>query len=559
MERLAESARAGYRLVAAALRDRRGRARLGVALALSALVHAALLYWVPWPLDPATRQIDSEPAPLVVSIGSPGEADDPLISSDGIDTPDAPLPVDDMQSEATAPHDDAAPAVSEALAGASPGPAPDVESQSGDPTPDRFAVSEELAAVAAESAPGHDALASAVELLPEVPLPAAVVGTISTEAPRTPYSAPQQRMLTRRVADWAETFQRKYEPGEEVTWKHDGQRYTARFTSIPGGDETSLDRLAIHITTEQAGNRLATTVELKRLAFSNFAQFVHRWDENVQIHDDELDGRFHSNSAINLSYSRRVGPRFLGKVTTSARSINITERRGYRRRSDIFQGGLETGVRSIRLPRDYVPMPGNLSIDDSQKQEFSEDTRITFHADGTYSYVSTESGLFERRGTIRAPATYLIATGKAELTIRGTVRGRVLVYSPRRILISGDVKYANDPDASDSAQDFIGIVSEKSVEIAGSKVTGPGDLTIQGAIYAGTRFRVREYRRRNEGTLEIFGSLAAGSLSATEPRYATRIRFDPRLESRRPPGFPVTDRYETESWDAVWTVQNETL
>jgi hypothetical protein len=31
--------------------------------------------------------------------------------------------------------------------------------------------------------------------------------------------------------------------------------------------------------------------------------------------------------------------------------------------------------------------------------------------------------------------------------------------------------------------------------------------------------------------------------TATEPRYATGIRFDPRLESRRPPGFPVTDRY----------------
>jgi hypothetical protein len=46
--------------------------------------------------------------------------------------------------------------------------------------------------------------------------------------------------------------------------------------------------------------------------------------------------------------------------------------------------------------------------------------------------------------------------------------------------------------------------------------------------------------------------LSAGSISATEPRYATKIEFDPRFERLRPPGFPVTNRYETESWDRQW-------
>ncbi|HEX7061928.1 MAG TPA: hypothetical protein VF200_08135 [Woeseiaceae bacterium] len=46
----------------------------------------------------------------------------------------------------------------------------------------------------------------------------------------------------------------------------------------------------------------------------------------MQIHADELDGRFHTNSEINLSYDRDVAPRFLGKVTTSARTIDFTRR-----------------------------------------------------------------------------------------------------------------------------------------------------------------------------------------------------------------------------------------
>ena len=84
-------------------------------------------------------------------------------------------------------------------------------------------------------------------------------------------------------------------------------------------------------------------------------------------------------------------------------------------------------------------------------------------------------------------------------------------------------------------------------------MTGPGDLVITAAIFAKRRFAVRRYRNREYATLTIFGSLTAGSVTATEPRYATRIRFDPRLEEMRPPRFPLSDRYELEAWDGQWT------
>jgi hypothetical protein len=131
----------------------------------------------------------------------------------------------------------------------------------------------------------------------------------------------------------------------------------------------------------------------------------------------------------------------------------------------------------------------------------------------------------------------------------------VLVFSPRRIVITGNLVYATDPEATSGGENYLGLVSSRTVEIADPSVTGPGDLHIHGAIYARRVFRVRNYSHRGNATLHIYGSLTAGSLSATEPRYATRIRFDPRLESRRPPGFPVTDRYELESWDGAWTVE----
>ena len=39
---------------------------------------------------------------------------------------------------------------------------------------------------------------------------------------------------------------------------------------------------------------------------------------------------------------------------------------------------------------------------------------------------------------------------------------------------------------------------------------------------------------------------------AAEPRYATKMDFDKRFEYLRPASFPMTRRYEVDSWDQDW-------
>ncbi|MEE9179735.1 MAG: hypothetical protein V3U22_02475, partial [Vicinamibacteria bacterium] len=123
------------------------------------------------------------------------------------------------------------------------------------------------------------------------------------------------------------------------------------------------------------------------------------------------------------------------------------------------------------------------------------------------------------------------------------------------IIIEGDLIYASDPRIDPEADDFLGLVSDRFIEVADAEVTGPGDLNIHASIYAKRRFSVSRYRTRGEGTLFIYGSLTAGSLSATEPRYSTKISFDRRLENVRAPGFPMTDRYEVAAWDNRWAMR----
>jgi len=382
-------------------------------------------------------------------------------------------------------------------------------------------------------------------------------GAMQAEQPviaQAALSPKQEKMLNRKVREWSEDLHNMQDLASGLTWKHKGQEYEARLTQLPVADEMGIQQVIVEISTEEGGKRLSSEVHMKRLAFSNYGQFVNRWDPNVQIHNDEMDGRFHSNTEISLAYDRKAQPLFHGKVTTTSRRINAANNRWLTKRDQIFVGGLQTGVRSIRLPKQFLPFPSEAEIADDQVHHFGEDTRITFYGDGSYMWQPVDSESAQQVATISEDTMYLIADRKVNMYLKGTVNGKVLVYSPERIVIEGDLIYEQNPEEVPDADDYLGLVSDKYVDIAPPDITGPGDLLINAAIYAKRRFAVRGYRSRDNALLYLFGSLSVGTLSATEPRYHTRIQFDQRLEKLRPPGFPMTDRYEVESWDANWNV-----
>jgi hypothetical protein len=75
---------------------------------------------------------------------------------------------------------------------------------------------------------------------------------------------------------------------------------------------------------------------------------------------------------------------------------------------------------------------------------------------------------------------------------------------------------------------------------------------VHAALFARRRFNVEGIDHGKPATMFIYGSLTAGSISATEPRYATKIDYDKRFEYLRPANFPMTRRYEVDSWDQDW-------
>ena len=365
-------------------------------------------------------------------------------------------------------------------------------------------------------------------------------------------SRAQQSRLAQWVIRAAQGLQDAGLREARLSLEHEGRRYVAALQRRPVANDMDIEHVNVEITTQENGRRLRTWLHMKRLALSHFAQLVDRWDDRVQFHGDAVVGRFHSNSQIIVGYDRSVAPRFLGKVTTTAGGFGIASALGERGGEEMFPAGIETRARRIALPDAIPTFASEHGIEPAKKMHsIVRDTRITFYPDGSYGVQELGSGSAEQRRPLSEP-TWIVGGRRTAVYVRGTVCGKVLVYSPERIVIEGSLVYAHDPRSTPDADDYLGLLSGGDVEIARPEVTGPGDLAIHAAVYARRRFLVSDEDASPNGTLSIYGSVTAGSLSATEPRYVTKYEFDRRFEQLRPPGFPLTNRYEIEAWDAAW-------
>jgi hypothetical protein len=467
-----------------------------------------------------------------------------------------------------------------------PEPAPGQSEQSGaeiaavDPAlerdlPDESASAETFSAVEAprleelaEAPFDDDELTSSIATLPIEPTPlqsdpdllamaAAPLPdfTLFREPETAPIEATERQMLDDRLVEWSVDSDSVTD--EHVVFNHDGRNYSAEFKRVAAEDSMGIDNVLVSISTERDGRRWSTNMRMQRLAFSSFAQFVDRWDPSIMLHDDEIDGRFHANSDIFLSSSRRAQPAFLGKVTT-ARRINTSNSESFVRRDQVFLGGLETRVQRINLPQQFVALDTIDDVPPDRVHRFTVDTDLIFFADGSFSWTDLEDGSPEQRVLLTDEPHYLLGDEDVSFRISGVVNGKVLVHSREDIVLVGDLVYAEHPVVTPASDDFVGLVAGRNVVIAERRISGSGDLTVHAAVFAKRHFLVRNYRSGGLDTLHVFGSLAVGSLSATEPRFRTRLEFDPRLKETRPPGFPVTDRYEVIEWDGLWVEEMPT-
>ena len=361
---------------------------------------------------------------------------------------------------------------------------------------------------------------------------------------------PEVVMLKKNVQLLAKQLLDTNMTNTELSWQQAGKQYTARVMRQPAADSTGLEQVIAEIVTENNGKRMKTRLSLKRLAFSHFTQLVNFWDPNIMLHDDVIDGRFHSNNEIGIAFSGGVEPRFFGKVTTAAANMTIGQMGSRRRNKEVFQGGMETRTERVTLPRDMPDVVNGGEAAD--RRAFAVDTRIIFNSDGSYVCRAADgSGPLERAESSDRPR-YLIGEKGVSLFVSGSVAGIFTVYAPADIEIENDLVYTKDPRNVVISRDFLALIAGRDVKVANAQITGGGDLHVHAAMFARRRFSIESVADSKPGTLYILGSLTAGTIWETEPRYATKMDYDKRFEYLRPASFPMTRRYEVDSWDQDW-------
>lgn len=343
------------------------------------------------------------------------------------------------------------------------------------------------------------------------------------------------------------------ELNQQKSWEIDGQQYQATAKHKPSTDPLALDNVVVEVKTEQDGKQLTTELNLKQLAFSSFAQFVHAWDKETRFHDDVLDGRFHSNTRIPIEANGSAVPVFFGKVTTAHYRVDIESRFGRVRKKDIFRGGLETGVKRINMPKPKNLFGGDRPAFGNHTFKLNSETRLTFLEGGRVQIQDFDLEGPPQTYQLGEEPVYFIAEQGQKVHLSGVVSGKVMIYASKHIIIEDDFVYQNP------TEDLVGLIADRNIIVAPPNVTGPGDLDIHASIYARGQFKIRRYLYDQQGVLTVFGSLSVGSFSATEPRYATKVVYDKRFDNLRPPNFPITQRYELAEQDVIWrTVEPKT-
>ena len=111
---------------------------------------------------------------------------------------------------------------------------------------------------------------------------------------------------------------------------------------VPATDAMGMEQLLVELTTERDGERLVAELRMNRIAFSNFAQFIDRWDPEVQIHDDLIDGRFHSNTRDPRQPRARRAARVQRQSHVRGRRRPRRTASGFMSRRTMFPAGIET-------------------------------------------------------------------------------------------------------------------------------------------------------------------------------------------------------------------------
>ena len=313
-----------------------------------------------------------------------------------------------------------------------------------------------------------------------------------------------------------------------------------------------------------------TTKTLKNyLQIDNYARYI--WfteterfgSTNVWFwNQDTLKGPTHTNGHFNIANN----PVFDGDVSSTddyirfynnGNNINLSELTNPPYDNPNFMQGATLGSEYEVLPAKAQNLRSAAQNLESGKFYLTGDTTIVLNSNGTMNVTNSNSGWSNKNMAL--PVNGALFVNKGELTISGTLKGRMSVGANYDINIPASIVYATDPRTNPASTDTMGIISEQDVVISHN---APGDnLEIDAAIMAmTTSFMLDDWSQGPaKGDLTVYGGIIQdqrgpvgtfnGQTGQKLSGYSKKYSYDPRLLNNPPPYYPTTQDYVTLSWE----------
>jgi hypothetical protein len=287
--------------------------------------------------------------------------------------------------------------------------------------------------------------------------------------------------------------------------------------------------------------------------------------------EDEIWGPIHQNGGIhmgNIPQNQQV-PIFHGKVSSSQ---NIQPVGGDKA---IFLGGYQVGADQVSVPEEFNEMKMAAQEADGKSYDATQGN-LYIEFDGNIVSVWFEgtdpAGSPDENYTLEEFNGAIYST--ENISVKGTLDGKVTIGTEQDIRIVGDILYATDPAYEPDfiehnvqygldrythiahGEDLLGLYAQRDVVID----VGNRDVEVHGVLLALNELRVSNPQNMN-GLYELntWGSIimrGRGDMRFTQGTdhkgFTQKFRYDVRLddESFRPLYFPgtVTTSFQVVSW-----------
>jgi type II secretory pathway pseudopilin PulG len=275
---------------------------------------------------------------------------------------------------------------------------------------------------------------------------------------------------------------------------------------------------------------------------------------------DHLNGPTHTNGHYNI-YGN---PIFDGEARSvddyiryynNGNNVNLSEISNSPYDLPVFNSGFIFGADQSTMPSTALSLRAAAS---SSGIYLTGNSTVVLNSNGTMNVTNPNKNPPWNNQNMALPANGALFVNNGNLTISGTLNGRLTVGAKYNVNIPNNIVYASDPAADPNSDDTLGIISERDIVIPGA---GPTNLEINAVIMAlNTSFYLQNWSSGPaKGTLDIYGGIIqkdrgpVGTFNASTGQklsgYSKNYSYDPRLVTSPPPFMPTTGDYLTLSWE----------